>query len=160
MKGPTHMLRRSLLAAPLLVAFAAAAEAAPIAVDHVWSRAAMAGRIGVVYLTITATGSSDTLVSISSPVAAKAELHESYNDNGVMKMRPIGSVIVAPGKPVVLQPGGYHIMLIDLARTLKAGDSFPITLHFAKAGAVTVTASVAKAGASHMPSDSMPGMKM
>ncbi len=154
------MLRRVLLAAPLLAAFAAQAWAAPIVVDHVWSRAAMAGRIGVVYLTITATGTSDTLVSISSPVASRAELHESYSDNGVMKMRPVVSVIVAPGKPAVLQPGGYHIMLIDLARALKEGDSFPITLHFAKAGAVTVTASVAKAGASQMPSDNMPGMKM
>jgi hypothetical protein len=159
------MLRRVLLTAPLLAAFAAPvfaapAWAAPIVVDHVWSRAAMAGRTGVVYLTITATGSTDTLVSISSPVASKAELHESYDDAGVMKMRAVGPLSVAPGKPIVLQPGGYHIMLIDLVHALKQGDSFPITLRFAKAGAVTVTAMVAKAGASQMPSDSMPGMKM
>lgn len=154
------MLRRALLAAACLTVLAGPAFAAPIIVDHVWSRAAMAGRTGVAYLTITATGTADTLVGISSPIASKAELHESYDDHGVMKMRAVGPLIVAPGKPIVLQPGGYHIMLIDLAHALKEGDSFPITLRFAKAGTVTVTARVAKAGASQMPSDSMPGMKM
>jgi periplasmic copper chaperone A len=156
------MHRRTLLAAPLLLAHAARAQAAPLVVDHVWSRAAMAGRVGVVYLSITATGAPDTLVSVSSPIAPKAELHESYDDNGVMKMRPVASLTVAPGKPIVLRPGGYHIMLVDLAHALKEGDSFPITLHFADAGPVTVTASVEKAGASVMPAPSanMPGMKM
>jgi copper(I)-binding protein len=156
------MLRRTMLAAPLLAALAAPAWGAPIVVDHVWSRAAMAGRTGVVYLTITATGATDTLLSVSSPVASQAELHLSYNDNGVMKMRSVASMIIAPGKPVILQPGGYHIMLINLAHALNAGDSFPITLTFAKAGAVTVTASIEKAGASGMPlpSTSVPGMKM
>jgi hypothetical protein len=115
----------------------------------------MAGRIGVVYLTITAAGAPDTLLGASSPVAAKAELHESFDDNGVMKMRPVESLLVAPGKPLMLQPGGYHIMLIDLAHALTAGDTFPITLQFAKAGAVSASVSVQKAGAADMP-----GMKM
>lgn len=141
------MHRRTLLAASLLATTPMVAWAAPIEVDHVWSRAAMAGRTGVVYLTITATGATDTLLSVSSPVASEAELHLSYNDNGVMKMRSVASMIIAPGKSVVLQPGGYHIMLVGLVRALNAGDSFPITLHFAKAGAITVNASVQKAGA-------------
>lgn len=155
------MHRRTLLAMTLLAPIAAQAQT-PIAVTHVWSRATMAGGMGVVYLTITASGAADTLVSASTPVASKADLHESYNDNGVMKMRPIASLAVAPGKPVVLQPGGYHIMLMGLSHALKEGDTFPVTLQFAKAGAITVTASVQKAGAAgmSMPSGSMPGMKM
>ena len=144
------MHRRVLLTTALLAAMVLSAWAAPIEVDQVWSRAAMAGRTGVVYLTIIATGATDTLLNVSSPVASAAELHLSYDDNGVMKMRSVASMIIAPGKPVVLRPGGYHIMLVGLVRALNPGDSFPVTLHFAKAGAVTVSASVQKAGANGM----------
>ncbi len=161
------LLGHTLLAGPLLLPVIAVAQPASVKLDNVWSRAAMAGRTGVVYLTITATGAPDTLLGASSPVAAKAELHESVDDNGVMKMRPIASLPVVPGTPVKLQPGGYHIMLIDLTHALTAGESFPITLNFEKAGAVTAQVSVQKAGAADMqmsPSDTgkggMPGMKM
>jgi copper(I)-binding protein len=58
---------------------------------------------------------------------------------------------VTPGKPLMLAPGGYHIMLMDLKQPLKEGDSFPVTLSFAKAGQVTATATVEKAGAAAMP---------
>ena len=68
-----------------------------------------------------------------------------------MKMRPVASLTVEPGKPVTLAPGGYHIMLTGLKQALKQGDSFPVTLSFAKAGQVTATATVEKAGAT-MPS--------
>ena len=72
-------------------------------------------------------------------------------------MRPVGPLPIEPGKPVTLAPGGYHIMLSGLKRTLKQGDNFPITLSFAKAGPVTATATVAKAGAT-MPAGKMSGM--
>ena len=139
---------RPLLAAVLIaMPLAAFADEAGIQVDHVWSRAAMAGHEGVVYLTITDTGTPDTLTGITTPVAAKADLHESIDDHGVMKMRPVASLPIEPGKPVTLAPGGYHIMLMGLKQALKQGDSFPVTLSFAKAGQVTATATVEKAGA-------------
>lgn len=139
---------RPLLAAALLaMPLAAFADEAGIQVDHVWSRAAMAGHAGVVYLTITDTGSQDTLTDVTTPVATKADLHESINDHGVMKMRPVMSLVVEPGKPVTLAPGGYHIMLTGLKQALKQGDSFPVTLSFAKAGQVTAMVTVEKAGA-------------
>jgi copper(I)-binding protein len=153
---------RPLLAAVLLaVPLAAFADEAGVHVDHAWSRAAMAGHEGAVYLTITDTGTQDTLTGVATPVAAKADLHETINDNGVMKMRPVASLTVAPGKPVTLAPGGYHIMLTGLKQALKQGDSFPVTLSFANAGQVTVTATVEKAGAT-MPgvgTTQMPGGK-
>jgi copper(I)-binding protein len=58
---------------------------------------------------------------------------------------------------VTLAPGSYHIMLSGLKQSLKQGDSFPITLSFAKAGPVTATVTVAKAGAT-MPAGKMSGM--
>jgi copper(I)-binding protein len=138
------VLSSLLLAIPTL----AIAQQNGIQVDHAWSRAAIAGHIGVVYLTITDTGAADRLTSVVSPVATEAALHESFNDNGISKMRPVAALPVQPGNPVTLAPGGYHIMLMGLKQPLKQGDSFPVTLTFEKAGAVTTTVTVEKAGAS------------
>jgi len=131
-----------LIALPL----AALADQAAIQVDHVWSRAAIAGRTGVVYLTITDRGAPDALTGAASPVATMAELHQNFDDHGVMKMRPVATLKIDPGKPITLAPGGYHIMLMVLKRDLKPGESFPITLTFAKAGQITATATVSGLG--------------
>jgi copper(I)-binding protein len=135
-----------------------ATQQSGIRIDHAWSRAALAGHEGVVYLTITATGAADTLSAVTTPVAATAGLHQSIDDHGVMKMRPVASLPIEPGKPVTLAPGGYHIMLTGLKQPLKEGDSFPVTLSFAKAGQVTATATVARAGATTMPGMDHAGM--
>ncbi len=146
-------MRQFLIALLIANPIAASAEQSAIQVDHVWSRAAMAGREGVVYLTVTDTGTPDMLTGVTTPVAAEAALHQTIDDHGVMKMRPVGSLPIAPGKPMTLAPGGYHIMLMGLKQALNAGDSFPVTLTFAKAGQVTATAIVQKAGTP------MPSMK-
>jgi copper(I)-binding protein len=135
----------------MAMSFAAFADGAGIQVNHVWSRTALAGHEGVVYLTITAGGAPDTLTGVTTPLAAEAALHQSIDDHGVIKMRPLASLPAESDKPVTLAPGGYHIMLSGLKQALKQGDSFPITLSFAKAGQVTAIATVAKAGAT-MPS--------
>ena len=116
------------------------------------------------YVTITNKGgAADQLVAASTPVAGKAQVHTTINANGVMQMRPVPALDVKPGATVTLKPGGFHIMLTDLKQPLKEGDSFPVTLTFSKAGQVTVTAIVAKAGAASMPGmgrGSMGGMPM
>jgi hypothetical protein len=149
---------RLLFAVLITMPLAAFGRQTDIHVEQAWSRAAMIGHTGVVYLTLADTGTQDTLTSISTPVAVQADLHETINDHGVMKMRSIASLAIEPGKPLVLAPGSYHIMLMDLKRALKQGDTFPITLNFAKAGAVTATVTVEKAGASAPLSDNMPAM--
>jgi copper(I)-binding protein len=108
----------------------------------------MAGRTGVVYLTITDTGAPDRLTGASSPVAATASLHESIDDHGVMKMRPVAAVPVQRGEPLTLGPGGFHIMLEGLKQPLQPGQTFPVILTFANAGQITTIAVVQKAGAS------------
>jgi len=65
----------------------------------------------------------------------------------VMKMRPIAGIDIPPGQAVTLAPGGLHIMLEGLAKPLKAGQSFPLTLTFDKAGTRTVNVAVEKVGA-------------
>jgi len=171
-----------IILAGLVLALALEAGAARadngIRIDGAWARATpAAAKTGAIYLTITNTGSApDTIESASSPAADKTELHEMKMENGVMEMRPIPSLAIAPGKSLVLKPGGYHLMLIGLKAPLKEGQTLPVTVVFAHAGAQQVTVSVAKIGAAHagdmstssagsaMPSgksdmSSMPGMQ-
>jgi copper(I)-binding protein len=145
-------MRFFLLAAALIVAGPVLAQAPAVHVENAWARATAANAMsGGVFLTVTDSGAPDRLVGASTPVAATAELHETINDNGVMRMRPVAGLAVETGKPVVLKPGSYHVMLMGLRRQLKPGDSFPISLTFEKAGTVTATVTVAAAGASEAP---------
>ncbi len=141
--------------------WAQTADRAPkVTVDHVWSRAAPAGRSTAVFLTITAEGGPDRLSHVAAAIAGGAEIHQSEEQNGVIRMHTVDAIPVAPGVPLKIAPGGYHIMLTNLHRALGVGDTFPITLTFEHAGAITVTATVAKAGAAVAPHDDMPGMDM
>jgi copper(I)-binding protein len=143
-------MRQMLLASLFLLAtpIAAVAQEATITIDQPWSRAT-AGRAqtGVAYLSLTDHGVPDTLTGFSTPVADSAELHESSNDDGVMKMRPVASLPLPAGQTVTLAPSGYHVMLIGLKQPLHQGDSFPLTVRFAHAAPQTVTVTVAGAGA-------------
>ena len=60
--------------------------------------------------------------------------------------RPRGLDLPA-GQPVTLKPGGIHVMLLGLTQPLKTGQSFPLTLHFAKTGTQVVIVKVEKVGA-------------
>jgi copper(I)-binding protein len=103
----------------------------------------MGGATGVVYLTIQNSGTTpDRLLKVESPDASSAELHQEVNDNGVMSMRPLDGVDIPAGGEVTLKPGHMHVMLIGLKHDLKPGDMFAVTLHFTKAGAVTVQVGV------------------
>jgi periplasmic copper chaperone A len=64
-----------------------------------------------------------------------------------MKMRPVAALPVAPGKPVTLSPGGYHVMLMGLKQPLIKGESFPLMLTFEHASPITVRVQVENAGA-------------
>ncbi len=120
------------------------AEDGPISIQHAWSRPAAAGRVGVIYLTITDSGAPDTLTAVATPVAEDAMLHQSSMVKGMSEMRMIDSVPVAAGKPATLAPGGMHVMLMGLKRKLVAGDTFPVTLTFTHAGQITTTVTVEK----------------
>ena len=127
---------------------AAKPQAAGVSVTRVWARATSASqKNGAAYFTIANPGADDTLTGAATPVADMAELHRTSAVNGVMQMRPVASVKVPHGQLVTFGPGGLHVMLMGLKQPLKQGDSFPLTLTFAKAGDVTVNAVVQSAGA-------------
>lgn len=141
------LLAAAVAITPLALAPAALAQST-VSVENAWSRAQIVGRNGAIYLTLKGQDGGDRLMGASSPVASSVELHETVMDQGVMKMREVKGMQIPAGGTVMLQPGGLHIMLMNLKQPLKEGESVPLTLVFEKAGPVTTSATVAKAGAS------------
>lgn len=128
----------------------AAAQAGDLVVTQAWSRATPAGaKVASGYLTIENKGTApDRLLGGSSDGAAKVEVHEMATRDGVMTMRELeGGLAIAPGTTVKLTPGGYHLMLTDIKKPLKQGDTVIVTLNFEKAGKKDVTFSVLGIGA-------------
>lgn len=144
----------------MLLSCAAFAQQDDVQISNAWARATPGGaQTAAAYVTLESP-SGDRLTGASTPVAQKAEIHEMTMDGNVMKMRPVAGVDLPAGKPVALKPGGYHLMLSGLAKPLKEGDTFPMTLDFAKAGERQVQVSVAKIGAMGPEAKSGGGMNM
>ena len=148
----------------LLFTSAAVAQGGGVEVKDAWARAMPAGaQTGAAYVTLQSP-SGDRLTGASTPVAKTAELHSMTMDNGVMKMRQVEGIDLPAGQPVSLKPNGYHIMLMGLTQPLKEGQTFPLTLTFAKAGPENVSVTVEKVGSMGPGNQSggmnMPGMNM
>lgn len=117
---------------PLLAAFlfapALAFAQVSVTVTEPWVRGTVSGqKVTGAYMSLTAA-SEAKLVGASSPAARVVEVHEMAMTDGVMRMRAVESLALPAGKAVELKPGGYHVMLIDLAKPLSPGDQVPITL--------------------------------
>lgn len=104
------------------------ASAGEVKIENPWVRGTVAGQAATgAFMTIIAKDGG-ALVSATSPVAGVVELHTMKLEAGVMTMRPMPRLDLPAGKPVQLEPGGYHVMLMDLKQPLKPGDVVPITL--------------------------------
>ena len=98
---------------------------------------------GVVYMTLTNHGAAaEKLLSISTPAAGMAMLHESVNEGGVASMKEMPGLEIPAGGSIEMKPGGMHVMLMGLSAPLKKGDTLKLTLTFEHAGAVDVEAKV------------------
>ncbi len=96
--------------------------------------------VGGGFLTIENTGvETDRLISASSAVSEKTQIHEMAMQGDVMKMRELADGLEIPaGETVVLAPGGFHIMFIGLKQAFVEGETVAVTLTFEKAGSVEV----------------------
>ena len=92
------------------------------------------------FLTITNAGATDdTLIGATTPAAGMTQVHEMAMDGDVMRMRELPDGLPVPaGQTVTLEPGGYHLMFMDLTGPLTEGGTVPVTLTFAQAGTVEV----------------------
>ena len=115
-----------------------------IQIDHPWARSLPAvSKNGAVYLTLRNTGSdTDSLVSASTPVADRTEIHTHVHENGMMMMRQVEKVELPGGGEATLEPGGLHLMLFNINSPMTEAKEFPLTLRFEAAGEVEVTVRV------------------
>lgn len=124
----------------------AAGQADQISVVDPYVRMAPPGtKVTGAFMTLKNAGAKDAqAVMAESPVANVTELHNHINDGGVMRMRQVKEIVVPAKGETALQPGGYHVMLIDMKAPLKEGDHVLITLGFADGSKKEVHATVRK----------------
>jgi len=143
-----------------LIVTTLAALAAPsvwavnVSVTDVWARATVPGQpVSGAYMKIQADADA-RLISASSPLIPQVEVHEMKMDGDVMRMREVQALDLPKGKTVSLQPGGYHLMLMNLKQPIVAGEMVPLTLVIESGGKrqnVDVKAEARAAGSSAMP---------
>jgi len=114
-----------------------------VTVRDAWARATPPGStVAAVYATLVGGTQDDELVAARTQVAAMTMIHSITEADGVSRMRETSGVPVPAGGKVVLAPRGTHIMLMNLARALAAGERFDVELTFAHAGRRVVSVSV------------------
>jgi copper(I)-binding protein len=143
------MLRTSIIATALItflvISGCGAGSAGPqFRVEDAWTRPVpAAGGNGAVFMRLVNAGNeADQLVGGESPLASAVEVHKTTMEEGVMRMEHIPGLEVPPKGEVLLKPGGYHVMLIDVDRSLAPGDILPITLRFEKTAEIEIDVEV------------------
>jgi copper(I)-binding protein len=132
----------------LLLTACGAPEGPAIEARNVWARPALAGGgmstgegmgaagTGAVFMQLVNSGrQADRLLGGRTEVAEVVEIHETVMDGDVMRMQMLAEGLEIPAQgEVLLQPGGYHVMLIGLRRDLAVGDQFELELDLAESG--------------------------
>jgi copper(I)-binding protein len=135
----------------LVLALAALPAWAQVTVERPWSRATPPGsKIGVGFMQLKNAGAApERVVGVSSPVAGRVEMHVTIREGDVMKMRQVESFEIPAGGSVELKPGGAHLMLMELNRSLTKGERVPLTLKLESGAEVKTELGVAEMGARH-----------
>lgn len=127
---------------------AACGGGAELGVEDVWARTyAGVPNAGAAYMTIRGGDAADRLIGMSVPatVAGMAQLHQttiSDDGNNTMSMEHVPSLDIEAGAEIKLEPGGYHVVMMNLAGPLTDGMEFVVTLKFENADDVDVSVSV------------------
>jgi hypothetical protein len=97
------------------------------------------------FMVLKNTGDKDVkLVKAETSAAKVTELHTHLNEDGVMKMRRVPAIDIKAKGEAALEPGGLHIMMIDLKAPLKEGDKVAVTLGFDDGSSKKIEAPVRK----------------
>ncbi len=143
-------LSLSTIAAVAPAVHAADVTAGNLAIAQPWTRATPPGaKVAGGFMTITNNGKeADKLLGGSATFAGHIEVHEMSMDGGIMKMRELSNGLeIKPGQSVVLKPGSFHVMFMELKGPVAEGAPVKGTLKFEKAGSVDVAYDVAPLGA-------------
>jgi hypothetical protein len=138
------------------MAFAATAQA-QVTIKDPWVRATVPQQKATGAFMHIESAADSKLVAASSPLTKTVEVHEMAMQDNIMKMRQVPAIALPAGKAVELKPGGYHVMLMDLQKQVKEGDTVPLTLIFenkdGKRDTVEVKAPVRALNSSGKPAD-------
>jgi len=110
-------------------------------IENPWARATPRGaKVGAGYLSLFNIGKvDDRLLSATSDVSERVEIHSMSMTNGIMKMRRLADGIAIKSKALIdLKPGGYHLMFVGLKAPLMKEQSFNVKLKFEKTGEIDV----------------------
>lgn len=112
-------------------------------IQDAWARPSVQGQQATgAFMKLTAKDKLQ-LLSVSTPAAGVAEVHEMKMEGGVMKMRAVSALDLPAGKTVELKPGGYHVMLMDLKAPLLKDTTVPLTLVFKDAKGAQIKQDIA-----------------
>lgn len=117
------------------------ADSSEVAVENAWSRASIGtARPGVAYMKIVNGGDEPVILTgVRSGIATMSHVHmTSTNAEGVSSMAPAHDIEIQPGKAFVLEPGGFHVMLMGLNTAMREGESHELTLLFSDGDPVMV----------------------
>lgn len=118
----------------------------------------MAGSPGAAYFSVSqGSGAPRRIAGVYVEGAERAEMHETATANGVSSMKPVKDVGIESGKTVEFKPGGMHVMLFDIADTLKVGGTTEVTITLDNGDKVSVPARIEAIGGMSGEHD-MPGM--
>lgn len=117
--------------------------------DAVVTLPAVPGRPGAAYFELRANRTPTNLVSLTSPLVQRIELHQNKDKGGMRKITSPEDLSFSGSGRLEFEPGGKHAMLFGISKSVKPGDSIPLTFTVDPAPAVTVEAEVRGPGEAH-----------
>lgn len=151
---PGYLVRSCILFSLILFSIPALSqqmsENGSILIEAPWARASIGtSRPGAAYMTIRNAGTEGiTLTSMRADISANVSIHKTEVDgDGVSRMSPQKSVNVPAGESISLEPGGLHVMMMNLQAPLNEGSEFPLTLVFENGEEMTISVPVLGIGA-------------
>lgn len=136
-------MRSRLIAGAILLATATACSSGDGTIEIVDARLGEpAGPNAALYFTASGGDEPDRLLGASAAIAAEVQIHESVTgEDGTMTMRPVDGLDLAADGELVLEPGSYHLMLVDV-EPVEAGDEIDVTLIWENSGESTIPVAV------------------
>lgn len=129
------------------MALASCSQPKELSVDGAWVRlGAVTGRPAAAYFTVHGGPVPATLISVTTDVAIKAEMHETMDKGGMSTMAPIAKVEIPANTDVSFAPSGRHVMLFSMNSGIKPGDRVMLTFAFADGTRILNNANVVAAG--------------
>ena len=129
------------------MALASCSQPKELSVDGAYIRlGAVTGRPAAAYFTVHGGPTPATLISVTTDVAIKAEMHETMAKNGVTSMAPFTRLEIPANTDVAFAPGGRHVMLFNMNPGIKPGAQAMLTFAFADGTRLLGNANVVAAG--------------